>query len=268
MIVKNRNIKLLIVIIIVIFIFLGIGTFMLNRLLFRSVEEEVQTDEDISTPVVNGDSFLDKNVTVDNNIVQTLFDYFREDYNCMYNYAGKINSSNKVRLLVAYNSLIDKYGEVAKCGAFNNLVINSKYFCGNSLIINYDSYKRGINSNEFYEYVRNSNTYIVDEGLIEAQMHDLFGIGLSFFNEDFLYANNSYIHYDNNNKKYIMYKYFNNNDLCMNYDEELISVNSNNGILEMKSVLKDRSTVIRTIGRTFKYDDNTGKYVFQNRYLL
>ena len=53
-----------------------------------------------------------------------------------------------------------------------------------------------------------------------------------------------------------------------NYDEELISVNSNNGVLEMKSVLKDRSTVIRTIGRTFRYDDKTGKYIFQNRYLL
>lgn len=103
---------------------------------------------------------------------------------------------------------------------------------------------------------------------MDAQMHDIFGTGLSFANEDFHYANNSYIHYDNNKKKYIMYKYFNNNGLCKNYDEELISVNSNNGVLEMKSVLKDRSTVIRTIGRTFRYDDKTGKYIFQNRYLL
>ncbi len=269
MIVKNKNIKLMIIVIIVIFIFIGIGTFMLNRMLFRTVEEEeVELDEDISIPVVKGDSFLENNVTVDNNTVQTLFNYFREDYNCMYNYAGSINSSNKVRLLVAYNSILDKYGEVAKCGEFNNLVINNKYFCGNSLNINYDSYKRGINSNEFHDYVKNSNTYIVDGGLMDAQMHDIFGTGLSFANEDFHYANNSYIHYDNNKKKYIMYKYFNNNGLCKNYDEELISVNSNNGVLEMKSVLKDRSTVIRTIGRTFRYDDKTGKYIFQNRYLL
>ena len=58
------------------------------------------------------------------------------------------------------------------------------------------------------------------------------------------------------------------NSACVKRTEELISVNSNNGVLEMKSVLKDRSTVIRTIGRTFRYDDKTGKYIFQNRYLL
>ena len=148
-----------------------------------------------------------------------------------------------------------------------NLVINNTYFCSDTLDINFDLYNAGINSNQFISYLKTNNTVELDASLLDQEMNNIFGTGVGYIKEDFFYSNDSFIHYSNNNK-YIMYKYFSNSGTCKNYNEELISATSNNGVLEINSRLMDGTNTVRTIKRVFKFDQNSGKYAFQNRYLL
>ena len=265
---KDRNFNLMFFIIIFIIIFLGIGTIILNKVLFNKDinMDDYRTDEDISIPYVSNIGLPDGNINLNNEEVLKLFSYFREDHNCMYNYVSNINGSNKTKLLIAYNYVVDKEGELNSCSLYNNLVINNKYFCSSSIDTNYTLYNYGINSNEFISYLKTCNTVTVDGGLIDQEMNNIFGNGVGYNREDFLYSNDSYIHYDGNINKYIMYKYFNNNGACKNYEEELVGATSNNGVLDIRSRLMDDGRVIKNIKRIFKYDQNTGNYIFQNRY--
>ena len=253
-----------------IILFIGIGSLVLNAIIFRNKDNDDQynTDEDISIPVVTNVGLPDGDISVNNEIVQRLFGYFREDFNCMYNYVNNINGTNKSKLVIAYNYLIDKNGVSNVCGNYNNLVIGNKYFCSDTLDINFDSYKYGINSPQFIDYLKANNTVELDGSLLDQEMKNIFGNGVGYIKEDFFFSNDSYIHYDGNTNKYIMYKFFSNSGACKNYNEELISANSSNGVLEMTSKLMEGTTTIRTIKRVFKFDQNTGFYVFQNRYVL
>lgn len=268
--IKNRNFKLMLVIIFFIILFLGIGSIMLNSIIFKknTDDDQYKTDEDISVPIVTNVGLPDGEVGIDNDIVQGLFEVFREDHNCMYNYVNNINGSNKSKLAIAYNYLINSNGVSTSCGTYNNLVINNTYFCSDTLDINFDLYNAGINSNQFISYLKTNNTIELDGSLLDQEMNDIFGNGAGYIKEDFFYSNDSYIHYDGNINKYVMYKYFNNNGVCKNYNEELVSAGSNNGVLEIRSKLMEGNNTIRTINRVFKFDQNTGKYAFQNRYLL
>ena len=266
---KNRNMKLMLVIIIFIVLFLGIGSILLNSLVFKKHEDldSYKTNEDISTPIVTNVGLPDGEIGIDNDVVQKLFTYFREDNNCVYNYVNNINGTNKAKLLIAYNYLVDSDGVTTSCSKYNNLVIANKYFCSNTIDINHNLYDLGINSNQFINYLKNNDTVELDGGLLDQEMNNIFGNGVGYIKEDFFYSNDSYIHYDSAINKYVMYKYFNNNTVCKNYNEELISAASNNGVLEIKSTLKEGDSIVRNISRVFKYDANTGKYIFQNRFV-
>ena len=268
--IKNRNFKLMIVIIFFIVLFLGIGSIMLNSVVFKKNVEEDQyySDEDISNPVVTNIGLPDGEVSIESDIVKTLFEYFREDRNCMYNYVNNINGSNQAKLAIAYNYLIDSKGVSTSCSNYSVLVIGNKYFCSDSIDINHDYYILGINSSEFINYLKTINTIELDGGLLDQEMNNIFGNGVGYIKQDFLFSNDSYIHYDNNLNKYVMYKYYNNNEACKNYDEVLISANSSSGVLEIVSKLMDGDSTIRNIKRVFKFNQNTGKYVFENRYLI
>ena len=268
--ITNRNFKLMMFIILFIILFIGIGSILFNSIINSKAEEEIQynTDEDISTPIVDNIGLPDGDISINSDVVRVLFDYFREDRNCMYNYVNNINGSNKAKLAIAYNYLIDKKGVSTSCGKYNNLVIGEKYFCSNTLDINRTYYELGINSNEFINYLRNNNTIELDGGLLDLELNNIFGIGVGYIKEDFLFSSDSYIHYDSSINKYVMYKYFNNSGTCKNYNEELIQASSNNGVLEITSKLMDNNNTVRTIKRVFKFNQDNGKYFFENRYLV
>lgn len=268
--IKNRNFKLMLLIIFFIILFLGIGSIILNSVIFKknTDDDQYKTDEDISVPVVSNVGLPDGEIGINNDIVQHLFEIFREDHNCMYNYVNNINGTNKSRLVIVYNYLVDRDGVSNVCSNYNNLVINGRYFCSDTLDINYTLYNYGINSNQFLDYLKNNNTVELDGGLFDQEMNRVFGNGVGYIKEDFLYSNDSYIHYDPNTNKYIMYKYFSNSGACKNYSEELVSAASSNGVLEITSKLMEGNNTIRNIKRTFKYEDTTGNYIFQNRYVI
>ena len=267
---KNRNFKLMIIIIFFIIVFLGVGSIMLNSFVFKKDVEEDQyyTEEDISTPVVTNIGLPDGEVSIETDIVQSLFEYFREDRNCMYNYVNNINGSNQAKLVIAYNYLFDKKGVLNSCSNYSTLVISNKYFCSNSLDINKDYYDMGINSSDFINYLKTVNTVELDGGLLDQEMKNIFGNGVGYIKQDFLFSNDSYIHYDNYLNKYVMYKYYNDNYVCKNYEEVLVSASSNSGVLEVISKLMDGENTIRNIKRVFKFNQETGKYIFDNRYLV
>lgn len=268
--IKNRNFKLMLLIIFFIVLFLGIGSIILNSVIFKknTDDDQYKTDEDISVPVVSNVGLPDGEIEINNDIVQHLFEIFREDHNCMYNYVNNINGSNKSKLVIAYNYLVDSNGVTTSCGNYNTLVISNRYFCSDTLDINYNLYDAGITSNQFISYLKTNHTVELDAGLLDQEMNNIFGNGAGYIKEDFFYSNDSYIHFDGNTNKYVMYKYFNNNEVCKNYNEELISAGSSNGVLEIRSKLMEGNNTIRTINRVFKFDQNTGKYAFQNRYLI
>ena len=242
----------------------------LNATIFSRHEDEdiYRTDEDISTPIVTNIGLPDGEIGINNEIVQKLFEYFREDHNCMYNYVANISGTNSSKLVIAFNYLVDSKGVSDTCDKFSYLVIGNKYFCSDTLDINHDLYALGINSQAFLNYLKVNNTVYVDGGLLDQELQNIFGVGVGYIKEDFLYSNDSYIHYDTSNNKYVMYKYFNNNNVCKNYTEELVSATSNNGTLEIRSKLMEGSNIVRNLVRVFKFDPVTGKYIFQNRYAL
>ena len=81
-----------------------------------------------------------------------------------------------------------------------------------------------------------------------------------------MYGDDSYIHYDGSINKFIMFKYYNDNEVCRDYNEVLVGAVSKNGTLEIRSKLMDGNDVVRNITRVYKFNPNTGEYLFQNRY--
>ena len=233
------------------------------------VYDKVLTKDNVSKEV-NTKKEENKELDINSDLVQNLFNTFKFGNTCSRLNIDDFNNNNLFKLRMAYDNIAEYAKTYVNCSELELKDDNS--YCGSHNSETPEAEDALVKGDEkkFLEIIKQGSTETIDSKILEAKVHELFGSDYEYKPESFgmgisIEPSCFKMKYVKEKNLYVYYK-CEGGGTCATGEQKLVSATKKGDKLNLTTEYKDPDKDVTTIKYVFKKDKIFGNYVFEKIY--